>query len=153
MNGSASLCGMFWWLVGIALAALVVLYVVARLRRARRPVPKRPPSRPTVTGPRPGEIWWAEVPYEDGSGSKVRPCLVLRKRRGAIEVLKITSQDQSRRRDHVEIATRHWDRDADHNSFLDLTDPIRVSLSAFENKAGDLDAPTWQKVRKLHSVS
>jgi hypothetical protein len=143
---------MLWWLIGIAVVLLLLAVVVARLRRPRRPAPKRPPARPGAVGPRPGEIWWADVPYEDGSGHKVRPCLVLRTRRDAVEVLKITSQDQSHRRDHVEISTRNWDRNADHNSFLDLTDPIPVRLASFEDKAGDLDAATWQKVRRLHSI-
>lgn len=99
---------------------------------------------------KPGEIWWADVPYEDGPGSKTRPCLIVRLRFRGYEVLKITSQDQSHRRDHVEIVTRSWDRNAARNSYLDLTDPIRVREKAVDNKAGNLDAPTWTKVRKLH---
>jgi PemK-like, MazF-like toxin of type II toxin-antitoxin system len=100
----------------------------------------------------PGEIWWADVPFEDGPGSKVRPCLILRYRFRGYEVLKITSQDQSHRRDHVRIATRRWDRNADKDSYLDLTGPIRVRESRLDNRAGHLDAQTWAKVRKLHSV-
>jgi hypothetical protein len=160
---------MLWWLLGIALIMSALAYSVARVRRTasptrRRPVPKAPPSRSkpavrpvdtrpaTTTGPAPGEIWWADVPYEDGSGHKVRPCLVVRSHRTTIEVLKITSQDQRHRQDHIEIATRHWDADAEHNSFLDLTDPITVVASAFDNRAGVLDAPTWQRVRQLHRL-
>lgn len=100
----------------------------------------------------PGEIWWADVPYEDGPGSKVRPCLIVKYRWNGYDVLKITSQDQSRRRDHVQIPTRTWDRNATKDSFLDLTDPIRVRTGAVDNRAGALDAATWKKVRKLHSV-
>ncbi|WP_020519926.1 type II toxin-antitoxin system PemK/MazF family toxin [Catelliglobosispora koreensis] len=99
---------------------------------------------------RPGEIWWADVPFEDGPGSKVRPCLIVRVTFTGYDVLKITSQDQSRRRDHIQIETRAWDRNADKNSYLDLTDPIRIRT--VDNKAGALDRPTWTKVRKLHSV-
>ncbi len=83
---------------------------------------------------------------------KARPCLVLRYRWRGYEVLKITSQDQSRRRDHVQIATRHWDRNAEKNSYLDLTGPIRVRESRVDNRAGQLDAPTWAKVRQLHRI-
>ncbi|MBB5872177.1 mRNA-degrading endonuclease toxin of MazEF toxin-antitoxin module [Allocatelliglobosispora scoriae] len=156
---------MFWWVVGILVVALAAVYVVARLRKGapsggRRPVPrppsKRPPTKPVekgpTTGPQPGEIWWADVPYEDGTGHKVRPCLVVRNGRSVIEVLKITSQDQSDRQDHVRITTKTWDPNADHDSYLDLTDPIPVQVAAFEDRAGTLDAPTWQKVRKLHSL-
>ena len=99
-----------------------------------------------------GEIWWADVPFEDRPGSKVRPCLILRPRWRGYEILKITSQDQSHRRDHVQIPTRDWDRNAAKNSYLDLSDPIRVSERAVDNRAGRLDAATWAKVRQLHGV-
>lgn len=92
------------------------------------------------------------MPFEDGTGSKVRPCLVLRTRRSVVEVLKITSRDRSDRSDHVEIPTRAWDSKADHNSFLDLTDPIKVRLTAFSRKAGDLDGGTWSKIRMMHRI-
>jgi hypothetical protein len=130
-----------WWLLLIAAAA--VLAVVAAVLLTRR--------RPKA-GVKPGEIWWAEVPYEDGTGAKVRPCLVLRTKRGRVDVLKITSQDQSDRRDHVEIPTKTWDKRATHNSFLDLSDPIPVKAKAFERRAGAIDPKTWSLVRKLHSV-
>jgi hypothetical protein len=34
-----------------------------------------------VAGPQPGQVWWAQVPYEEGRGSKDRPVVVLRRRR------------------------------------------------------------------------
>ncbi|NUR69839.1 MAG: type II toxin-antitoxin system PemK/MazF family toxin [Hamadaea sp.] len=155
---------MIWWvLLAVALVAAVV--IVTRLvtrpeKRPQRPVkPSRgpkpaPPKRSTTPagGPQPGEIWWADVPYEDGTGHKVRPCLVLRGGARDREVLKITSQDQSDRNDHVVIPTRTWDPDADHDSWLDLTGPIRVPLGGFQDRAGTLDAKIWQKVRRLHGV-
>ncbi|MEU6413002.1 type II toxin-antitoxin system PemK/MazF family toxin [Microbispora sp. NPDC046933] len=107
----------------------------------------------TQAGPRPGEIWWADVPYEDGPGHKVRPCVVLRTYRGGAEVLKITSQDRSDRADHVEIPTRTWDPDADHNSFLDLTGPVRVPVADFQDRAGTLDARVWRQVCRLHEIT
>ncbi|MEV1286421.1 type II toxin-antitoxin system PemK/MazF family toxin [Micromonospora sp. NPDC049679] len=120
---------------------------------ATAPTRQRGGSRTATVQPRPGEIWWADVPYEDGSGSKVRPCLVLRSGNGGVEVLKITSQDKSDRTDHVRIPTREWDPSADHDSFLDLTDPIRVAPAAFEDRAGTCDGPLWAQVRKLHGVT
>jgi hypothetical protein len=110
-------------------------------------------SRTATVRPQPGEIWWADVPYEDGTGSKVRPCLVLQSGDDGVEVLKITSQDKSDRSDHVRIPTKEWDDSADHDSFLDLTDPIRVAAAAFEDRAGVCDGPLWSQVRKLHGVS
>ncbi|MER7165486.1 type II toxin-antitoxin system PemK/MazF family toxin [Micromonospora sp. NPDC000207] len=98
---------------------------------------------------RPGEIWWADVPYVDGTGSKVRPCLVLGTTRDRADVLKITSQDKSHRDDHVPIPTRDWHPQADRDSYLDLGEPIRVELAAFRDRAGRCDPTLWQEVRAL----
>ncbi|WP_157546157.1 type II toxin-antitoxin system PemK/MazF family toxin, partial [Microtetraspora fusca] len=121
--------------------------------RRGEPTRGRPHAADAGAAQRPGEIWWADVPFEDGPGSKVRPCVVLRTHRGGAEVLKITSQDQRRRSDHIEIPTRTWDPDADHNSFLDLSDPIRVTTSAFQDRAGELDRAIWRHVCSLHGIS
>ncbi|MEH1168853.1 type II toxin-antitoxin system PemK/MazF family toxin [Micromonospora sp. CPCC 205539] len=115
----------------------------------------RPGSRGTDRGagaPAPGEIWWAEVPYADGTGSKVRPCLVLRVDSRSADVLKITSQDKSDRDDHVPIPTRAWDPDAEHDSYLSLTEPTRISPDAFADRAGNCDANLWRRVRSLHHL-
>ncbi|MEU9515237.1 type II toxin-antitoxin system PemK/MazF family toxin [Micromonospora sp. NPDC048169] len=117
------------------------------------------PPRPRAAGrtdrdePRPGEIWWADVPYADGTGSKVRPCLVLRVDGGDAEVLKITSQDKSDRDDHLPIPTRDWDPDADHDSFLDVSEPIPVPLDAFADRAGTCDPDLWRGVRRLSHLT
>lgn len=117
--------------------------------RVAAPPKPRGADRPTGDRPRPGAIWWADVPYADGTGSKVRPCLVLRVDGRAAEVLKITSQDKSDRDDHVRIPTRTWDPGADHDSFLDVSEPIRVPLDAFADRAGDCDPEVWRGVRRL----
>ncbi|SCE76927.1 PemK-like, MazF-like toxin of type II toxin-antitoxin system [Micromonospora coriariae] len=131
----------------------------------RRPAPPRPRSadrpatRPRSRGadrragtPAPGEIWWADVPYADGSGSKVRPCLVLRADSRGADVLKITSQDKSDRDDHVRIPTRDWDPGAEHDSYLSLTEPSRITSAAFADRAGTCDADLWRSVRSLHHL-
>ncbi|MFG3601779.1 type II toxin-antitoxin system PemK/MazF family toxin [Micromonospora chersina] len=109
----------------------------------------RDAGRGPATAPRPGEIWWADVPYADGTGSKVRPCLVLRADGRDADVLKITSQDKSDRDDHVPIPTRNWDPNADHDSFLDISEPIPLPLAAFEDRAGPCDPDLWQAIRRL----
>ncbi|MGC1215632.1 MAG: type II toxin-antitoxin system PemK/MazF family toxin, partial [Micromonospora sp.] len=117
----------------------------------RTTAPPRPrgAERPTAD-PRPGEIWWADVPYADGTGSKVRPCLVVHADNRGADVLKITSQDKSGRDDHVRIPTRDWDADADHDSWLDLAEPLHVAADAFANRAGTCDPDLWRQVRRLH---
>ncbi|MEU9823926.1 type II toxin-antitoxin system PemK/MazF family toxin [Micromonospora chersina] len=120
----------------------------ARGRTGAAPRP-RDAGRGPATAPRAGEIWWADVPYADGTGSKVRPCLVLRVDGRDADVLKITSQDKSDRDDHVPIPTRSWDPNADHDSFLDVSEPIRLPLAAFEDRAGPCDPDLWHAIRRL----
>ncbi|MFC4021411.1 type II toxin-antitoxin system PemK/MazF family toxin [Micromonospora sp. GCM10011542] len=113
----------------------------------------KPSTRDRATGsPAAGEIWWADVPYADGTGSKVRPCLVLRADARGADVLKITSQDKSDRDDHVRIPTRDWDPGAEHGSYLSLTEPIRISSAAFADRAGTCDGGLWRRVRSLHHL-
>jgi mRNA-degrading endonuclease toxin of MazEF toxin-antitoxin module len=119
------------WLLA-ALAAALAGVLVAGIRRHRR--------AGWAGGPDRGDIWWADVPYADGSGSKVRPCLVMLRHRRGIVVLKITSQDKSRRGDHVPIPTRDWDPWARHDSYLNLGEPIVVPPAAFQRRAGVCDA-------------
>lgn len=132
----------------------------------KKPTTKKPPARPGApagkrakgkpvaagTGPLPGEIWWADVPYEDYSGHKVRPCVVIRVDGAYREVLKITSQDQSDRSDHVRIPTKTWDPGADHDSYLDLTGPVKVAVGEFDDRAGTLDPAVWRKVKQLYGL-
>ncbi len=102
--------------------------------------------RATGAVPRRGDIWWADVPFADGTGAKLRPCLVLRRGWRAVVVLKITSQDKSRRRDHILIPTRAWDPWAHRDSYLNLGEPIRVPRAAFQRRAGRADATTLRRV-------
>jgi hypothetical protein len=129
------------WLVGgvvLVAAAVAVLLWRAALRRRR-------PSR--------GDLWWADVPFTDGSGAKVRPCLVLLRRPDGIVVLKVTSQDKSHRRDHIVIPTRRWDPRASHDSYLNLGEPILVRESAFKRRAGACDRAVLRRVAAEQRLS
>lgn len=77
-------------------AVLVLLVLGALVRRNRRGRPRR-----RRRAPRPGEVWYALVPFDDGTGAKDRPVLVLRRSRRHVVVARFTSQDKSGRRDHV----------------------------------------------------
>jgi hypothetical protein len=123
------------WLVG----GLVVLLAVAAWARWRA-------TRSGGPGPRRDEIWWAEVPFADGTGAKLRPCLVTRTTwRGAV-VLKITSQDKHTRRDHIPIPTKAWDPRARRDSYLNLAEPITVRRAAFKRRAGTADSTTLSRI-------
>ncbi len=123
------------WVAGLAGGAAVLLAAGVWWRR-----------RAAGTRPARGEIWWAEVPFADGTGAKLRPCLVVRRRWRGVVVLKITSRDKSRRRDHIMIPTREWDPWARRDSYLNLGEPIMVSRAAFRRRAGRADAGTLRRV-------
>lgn len=129
----------YWWLG----AAVVVAVLVAAGWLVRRRIRAGRPSS--------GDIWWADVPYARGHGSKLRPCLVLRRSSEGIVVLKITSQDKSHRRDHVLIPTRRWDARADHDSYLNLGEPIVVRPAAFHHRAGAADLRTRREVTRFRN--
>ncbi|PJN26629.1 transcriptional modulator of MazE/toxin, MazF [Streptomyces sp. CB02613] len=169
----------FWW---VALGAVVLLALVAavvdgrgrsdrgpRSRRPGRPgrpagsvrPPSRPsrpssPSRPSTSdarGPRAGEVWWADVPYEDGPGSKDRPCLVLSVRgrgRGRTAVVaKITSKHHEERPGVIALPAGAVGDRQGRRSFLETEELREVRVDAFRRRVGAVDPGVWERVRKL----
>ncbi|TGB13009.1 type II toxin-antitoxin system PemK/MazF family toxin [Streptomyces sp. MZ04] len=152
-----------WWL---ALAAVVVLAVVAVLMdgwgrgprgtRGPRGRATRPPGRPRPRGarqpvpaPKPAEIWWAKVPYEDGPGGKDRPCLVLSVRGDSAVVAKITSKYHDERAGVIPLPPGSVGDAHGRPSFLE-TDELRdVPVWEFRRRAGIVDPALWDQVRYL----
>ncbi|MFJ6082979.1 type II toxin-antitoxin system PemK/MazF family toxin [Streptomyces sp. NPDC092369] len=150
-----------WWL---ALAAVVLLALVATLvdgwGRGRRPAGRRsrPPGGPGRGGtgggrgdrPRPAEIWWANVPYEDQPGvAKDRPCLVLAVRGRKVTVAKITSKYHDERAGVIPLPPGSVGDARGRASFLE-TDELRdVPLREFRRRAGVVDPVLWDQVRHL----
>ncbi|SDK67734.1 type II toxin-antitoxin system PemK/MazF family toxin [Streptomyces indicus] len=149
-----------WWL---ALAAVVAIALVAavvdgRARSRRRPGgERRPPARPRPRGrgagrrPQPAEIWWADVPYEDGPGSKDRPCLVLEVRGRRAVVVKITSKYHDERAGVIPLPPGAVGDARGRPSFLETDELREVPLGAFRRRAGVVDPVLWDQVRHLHS--
>lgn len=139
-------------IVLVALVIAAVWYFRRRSRSTQQTPPRRLPSAPQPPGrARPKQIWWADVPFSDGSDSKVRPCLVVGFNSRNYRILKITSQDYSHRDDHLEIPTKEWDPKAKSNSFVDLR-PILLNPSLFKEQAGELDDRAWKKVQRLKNT-
>ena len=87
---------------GVAALAMVVGAVLLRRRRpaarSRRQDGRARPYDVNAT-PRPGEIWWGVVPFDEGEGSTHRPFVVLSVRGRTLTVLSITTNDISRWKD------------------------------------------------------
>ncbi|MFB7526773.1 type II toxin-antitoxin system PemK/MazF family toxin [Streptomyces sp. NPDC056178] len=163
----------WWW---IAFAVVVLLALVAALadgrgRGGRRPGGRsgrwagtrsggrpggrtRPPAGPgrgtgPERGPRPGEIWWAEVPYEDGPGAKDRPCLVLSVRGGSARVAKITSKYHEERPGVIALPAGTVGDARERASFLETDELREVAVRGFRRRVGLVDPGVWERVRGL----
>ncbi|MER5636367.1 type II toxin-antitoxin system PemK/MazF family toxin [Kitasatospora sp. NPDC002227] len=127
--------GWVWAAAGlVAVAALVG----ALLRR------RTPPG-----GPAAGEIWWAQVPFEDGPGTKDRPCLVLRVRGRTATVVKITSKHHAERPGVLQLPPGAVGDRQGRTSYLETDELRSVPVRDFRRKVGPVDARTWSRVRTL----
>ena len=86
-----------WATVGVIASVLLLGWLLRRRGAEPRP------TRPRGTRPRTGEVWFAQVPFEEGTGSKDRPVLVLSVVAGSWEVARFTSQDRSGFRDYLRV--------------------------------------------------
>lgn len=144
-----------WWL---ALAAVILLALVATLvdgwGRGRRPAGRRtrPPGRAGVRGggrPRPAEIWWANVPYEDRPGNKDRPCLVLVVHGERAVVAKITSKYHDERAGVIPLPPGAVGDAQGRASFLETDELREVPVWEFRRRVGVVDPVLWDQVRHL----
>ncbi|MEU6835536.1 type II toxin-antitoxin system PemK/MazF family toxin [Streptomyces rubiginosohelvolus] len=163
-----------WWvaLVAVVLLALVAAVVDGRGRSDRGPRSRRPgqsgrpagsvrppsrPSRPSSSSdarvPRAGEVWWADVPYEDGPGSKDRPCLVIsvrgRGRGRTALVAKITSKHHEERPGVIALPAGAVGDRRGRQSFLETDELREVRIASFRRRVGAVDPGVWERVRKL----
>ncbi|MFJ9560423.1 type II toxin-antitoxin system PemK/MazF family toxin [Streptomyces fuscichromogenes] len=146
-----------WWL---ALAAVVLLALVATLvdgwGRGHRPRGHRtrPPGHPRGTRtqagrPHPGDIWWANVPYEDGPGAKDRPCLVLAVRGDRATVAKITSKYHDERAGVIPLPPGSVGDAQGRPSFLETDELREIEVWEFRRRVGVVDPVLWDQVRHL----
>ncbi|MEV0300205.1 MULTISPECIES: type II toxin-antitoxin system PemK/MazF family toxin [Streptomyces] len=156
-----------WWL---ALVAVVLLALVAALvdgwGRGHRPrVRSARGGAGTGTDegggrPRPAEIWWADVPYEDvpragdgaqagGGTSKDRPCLVLAVRGERVTVVKITTRFREGRAGVVPLPPGSVGDARGRASFLETDELREVPLREFRRRVGVVDPAVWKRVRRL----
>ncbi|MFG2885334.1 type II toxin-antitoxin system PemK/MazF family toxin [Streptomyces sp. NPDC048297] len=150
-----------WWL---ALAAVVLLALLATVvdgwGRSSRPAGRRlrPPGRPgtrdkaaykAAARPHPGDIWWANVPYEDRPDVKDRPCLVLTVRGNRATVAKITSKYHDERAGVIPLPPGAVGDAHGRPSFLETDELREVPVSDFRRRVGVVDPVLWDQVRHL----
>ncbi|MBJ7001415.1 type II toxin-antitoxin system PemK/MazF family toxin [Streptomyces griseofuscus] len=151
-----------WWL---ALAAVVLLALVATVvdgwGRGRRPAGRRlrPPGRagtrerhaaaPRGGRPAPGDIWWANVPYEDRAEMKDRPCLVLAVRGDRATVAKITTKYHDERAGVIPLPPGAVGDARGRPSFLQTDELREVPVGDFRRRVGVVDPVLWDQVRHL----
>ncbi|MCX4969629.1 type II toxin-antitoxin system PemK/MazF family toxin [Streptomyces sp. NBC_00654] len=119
----------------------------------------RPPGKPSAPGrgtgggggrtPRPGEIWWADVPFEDGPGSKDRPCLVLSVRGERAVVAKITSKHHEERPGVIALPPGTVGDLRGRQSFLETDELREVAVRGFRRRVGGVAPQVWERVRGL----
>ncbi|MET8447028.1 type II toxin-antitoxin system PemK/MazF family toxin [Streptomyces sp. NPDC005209] len=146
-----------WWL---ALAAVVLLALVATLvdgwgrghrgqRLRTRPPGRREGPRERAARPHPGDIWWANVPYEQEPGGKDRPCLVLAVRGDRATVAKITSKYHDERAGVIPLPPGSVGDAHGRPSFLETDELRQVPVRDFRRRVGVVDPVLWDQVRHL----
>ncbi|MEU1851841.1 type II toxin-antitoxin system PemK/MazF family toxin [Streptomyces sp. NPDC019990] len=140
-----------WWLV---LAAVVLLALVATLVDGwgRRSTARREPAVPAVTVaglPRPAEIWWAEVPFEDEARAKDRPCLVLSVCGERATVAKITTRSRDGRGGVIPLPPGSVGDARGRAGFLETDELREVPVQGFRRRVGVVDPVLWDRVRYL----
>ncbi|WP_354640692.1 type II toxin-antitoxin system PemK/MazF family toxin [Kitasatospora camelliae] len=133
-----------WWATGVAAltAVAAVAAILLVVRRRREAAPPTRAGRPAVR-----EVWWAEVPFEDGPGAKDRPCLVVAVDRRHATVMKITSRDHTGRPGVVALPRGTVGDRQGKASWLQTGELRSVPLQDFRRRVGTLDARTWAAVR------
>ncbi|MER5867742.1 type II toxin-antitoxin system PemK/MazF family toxin [Kitasatospora sp. NPDC002040] len=126
------------WLIA-ALVVVVLLAVLVAVRRRRPTAPGGPAAR---------EVWWAEVPFEDGPGAKDRPCLVLRVHGRTATVAKITSKRHADRPGVLALPPGAVGDRQGRASWLETDELRKVPLRAFRRRVGPLDEQTWAKAQR-----
>ncbi|MFI6156605.1 type II toxin-antitoxin system PemK/MazF family toxin [Kitasatospora sp. NPDC051170] len=149
MSGMSGLSGvpLVLAVAGVAVVAAVAAALVRRARTTVAPETTAPSRGPRTTGPRPQEIWWAQVPFEDGPGAKDRPCLVLRVNGRTATVAKITSKQHARPGVLALPPGSTGDRQG-RTSWLETDELREVPLRDFRRRAGTVDGQLWARVQR-----
>ena len=122
-------------LVGVAVAAVFAAWVFVRFWWV-------PTSRlPRVQV---GEIWWAEVPFEESNESKDRPALVMATGKRSATVLMFTSADKKGRPGYLAVDPYLWH--TPRSSYLRTDREITIPLSSMRRRERPADARLMEQL-------
>jgi mRNA-degrading endonuclease toxin of MazEF toxin-antitoxin module len=93
-----------------------------------------------------GEVWWAQVPFEEKSGSKDRPALVVAAGKRQATVLMFTSADKRGREGFVPVDPRIWR--SPRTSYLRLDRQITIPLTSMRRREGVADSRLMDEVTR-----
>lgn len=95
------------------------------------------------------EVWWATIPYSEGSGSKDRPCVVLSTSGRRVAVLMCTSKDKSGQQGYTQMPPHIWGArgkaswiKTDRRITIDREDLRRLQGRLGQHEWTDLRLPT-----------
>lgn len=131
--------------VAAAFGVLAMAVLVLAVRTLRAPASSR--RRQVRTRPGVGDVWWAQIPFEDGTGSKDRPCLVVETHGLRAVVLYVTSTDKTGRPGWVAMPREGWGRGTG-TSWLRTDRRVVLDPDRFRRYAG----PCPPKVRVVVGI-
>lgn len=127
-------------LVGAAVAAVSAAWAFARFWWV--PTSKLP--RVQV-----GEIWWAEVPFEESRQAKDRPALVVAAQKRSATVLMFTSADKSGRPGYLAVDPHLWR--TPKSSYLRTDREITIPLSKMRRRERAADSRLMEWLARSRS--
>ncbi|MYR24035.1 type II toxin-antitoxin system PemK/MazF family toxin, partial [Streptomyces sp. SID6137] len=110
---------------------------------------QRHAATPRGGRPVPGDIWWANVPYEDRAEMRDRPCLVLAVRGDRATVAKITTKYHDERAGVIPLPPGAVGDARGRPSFLQTDELREVPVGDFRRRVGVVDPVLWDQVRHL----
>lgn len=126
------------------LTAALIAWLVRAIVGAREP------AGPSGRVPQPGEFWFIPVPYQDGTGVKDRPALVLSRRGHLLHVAPLTSTDKSQRNQYLRVDTRSWDHPGRGTSWLDTSRVVKVEAATARRRAARAPLSLWVNMGLRH---
>lgn len=133
-------------------ATAIVLGIIFRLfdRRTRKVLRKQWDEEFYRNSlPKPGEVWWAVVPHQEGGSKKRRPCLVVRCHARHTRVMQITSQNKSHQSDYIPISHEGWNEEVKPR-FLEIGQLHKVNYGDFKEWSGYTTPEIWKRVLELY---